>query len=516
MAGGNYTQTFTGADGSTVPSWGTANDTFIVSNNRYTNTVTNVDRSIAYYSGGTWDTNYTYSVDLSSDWEASGNQVGAIFNHVDAANYYEVSISVHSASFAGQAILRKVVNGTPGNVVTPFTPGANDDWPERDVPFTVQIVRSGTTASVKVNGVTAFTNVSLGSLTAGHVGFSAKTNHGWFDNVSVTTSAATLLFRSGFELDTKLTDMFCVSGLGQQNLTGKDNAPNTTAWPPEFWKPASTRLFNTGAKCTHDSTPGNPDSLYDSQIRIALINSTDRANATLGLPEGIPGPTNTNTRYLYGNVKLWHDPAAGSSSPRAGITYQFRNESTPAPRSYYIRRYLHYPAGIVNSMGTYGWFIQNEYKTDCGTPVDGRLLVRVHKKDNLEQSFHQLFRDWNNDCGHDPDDREVLAECLITAGSQTCPPLPENGWFYDEFYARTPEGSDRGVVKYAINGKVIFDHTPPADATVRRQLPMGINRIKMTPGYLNIERQDILADDVEVYSEPPCAQFPCGAPTHVN
>lgn len=116
MAAGNYTQPFTGADGTTVPGWANANDTFIISNNRYTNTVTNVDRSIAYYSGGTWDTNYMYMVDLNSDWEASGNQVGAIFNYVDAANYCEVSISMHS-SVPGRAAAeagRRQARAAPG------------------------------------------------------------------------------------------------------------------------------------------------------------------------------------------------------------------------------------------------------------------------------------------------------------------------------------------------------------------------------------------------------------------
>jgi len=64
-------------------------------------------------------------------------------------------------------------------------------------------------------------------------------------------------------------------------------------------------------------------------------------------------------------------------------------------------------------------------------------------------------------------------------------------------------------VKYAINGLSVFNHT-----TISAEPLPSPNRVKITPGYLNVTNMEIMVDDVEV--QPPCSAFPCGAPPHID
>jgi hypothetical protein len=71
--------------------------------------------------------------------------------------------------------------------------------------------------------------------------------------------------------------------------------------------------------------------------------------------------------------------------------------------------------------------------------------------------------------------------------------------------------SGTGVVKYAINGAMIFNYTP----TASEHLPTKPKQVKLTPGYMNRTNVKVQVDDLEVLDHIPCAEVPCGPPTHV-
>jgi hypothetical protein len=73
-----------------------------------------------------------------------------------------------------------------------------------------------------------------------------------------------------------------------------------------------------------------------------------------------------------------------------------------------------------------------------------------------------------------------------------------------------PNSLSGGFVKYAINGSMVFDQVPPSGDP----LPPVPNRVKITPGYLNVQNTEIQADDAEVLATPPCGSFACGPPAH--
>ena len=86
--------------------------------------------------------------------------------------------------------------------------------------------------------------------------------------------------------------------------------------------------------------------------------------------------------------------------------------------------------------------------------------------------------------------------------------MPVGSWFYDEFYVSYPTNGVGGLVQYAINGQWVFNEPIPAG----NELPSMPNRVKLTPGYMNTNGIEVLVDDLEMWTAPPCATFPCQAP----
>jgi hypothetical protein len=82
-------------------------------------------------------------------------------------------------STTGIARINKVLNG-----VRTLVASSTHNVP-RNVWFNVQILRRGTTTTVKVNGTTIFDNVQQGELGAGNVGVVTHWSKGRFDNVVV-------------------------------------------------------------------------------------------------------------------------------------------------------------------------------------------------------------------------------------------------------------------------------------------------------------------------------------------
>ncbi|MGH7995576.1 MAG: Ig-like domain-containing protein [Opitutaceae bacterium] len=158
--------------------WSPQAGTWSVSNGYYSDTASG-SADYTLYTGSTWLTNYTYSVSVASSLTGSANQLGAVYNYVDANNYYEVLLNG-----AGTAEITKVVNGTvtsQGSGVAYVGGGANE-W------VTITILRGGSGTTVNVDGRRVFTDVAQGDLTtAGRIGLVASANNAAkFQDISVT------------------------------------------------------------------------------------------------------------------------------------------------------------------------------------------------------------------------------------------------------------------------------------------------------------------------------------------
>jgi hypothetical protein len=499
-AAGNYTQNFS----STPAGWINVNDTFALGTGTYAGayvtqaTTGQPERAIAVYNTNTWGTNFTYSAKLDSDFEGDGNRVGIIFNYVDSSNYYELSVSMRKTATSdpdsGKARLARRVGPNLNVIGSEYHPAASEPWPTRDTFFTVTVQRTGIHTVVKVDNTVVYQGNDLTDTTPGRIGFFAQFNNGRFDDVSVTdTTPTSFLFRSGFNSPVVTTTPSCVSGTWFVNLSGAD--ASGMAWQPTFWGAPAAPAFNTAAPCTSSS----PSSDMNAYVEIGLTTAN-------------PGPTGPASQVLRNKVKQWH--TTPSLEPRAGVNHVLLSNGAPA-ESYYIRRYLKYgdpgDDSIDDLMGVNGWFTQHEYKSFCGnggSTYPGRFVIDWQTPAGVPTYY--LRRDNNNNCTPVVGEVWTNKTCLANGAANACPTMPVGEWFYDELYVSYPT-SGTGVVQYAINGAMIFNYTP----TGGEHLPTKPKQVKLTPGYMNTPNLEVQVDDLEVLDHLPCAEFPCGPPTHV-
>jgi hypothetical protein len=498
-AASNYTQNFSGsalgwAKSDPSQTWTVTAGNFY--ENRDAATVVPVPaKVISYYNNDTWNTNYTYSLRMMGDWGASGNVVGAVFNYQDVNNFYEVSfgsLAKNSPTDQATVTLYNVASNVRTAVASATFPAPGvDTW------FTVKIIRRGDRTTIDVDGVARLTRVQHTGQPAGKIGVIGRFNNVAFDDVRV--SIATYLFSSGFGPSVTQGTWSC-AGVWIQTLLGSDAATGFT-WPPNFWGEPLVGMFNTTIPC--------PEQQHANYVQLDL--------------PGVTGPTGTTSTALMNNVLVFDDstwpPEHQSGGARLGASYRWGVGAGPG---YYIRRWLKYPANLMQQMPNNGFFNQHEYKSiDCtGSP--GRLTIQW-KKNTTWGNHYRVVRDTNNDC---PGTTTVIWQrfCSPTfaippsQGGGNCPAtvpnLPLGQWFYDEFYVHhsLQNHNPQDRVAYAVNGQVVFDinlSTIPEPSASNP--PRGM---KLTPGYLNVENMPLLIDDLEVLDQIPCATFPCGPPTH--
>jgi hypothetical protein len=124
---------------------------------------------------------FTYDVRLFGDHTSSGNRVGAVYNYQDPDNFYDVMFDP-----LGTAEMRKVVGGVVTRVgsLANYAGGGPDKW------FAVQIVRSASTTTIKVNGVDVFTDVPQTEFANGLIGVECAWNLCRYDDVSLAASTS--------------------------------------------------------------------------------------------------------------------------------------------------------------------------------------------------------------------------------------------------------------------------------------------------------------------------------------
>ena len=147
---------------------------------------------ITRYDGGSWATNFTYHVRISNGFSNAGNLMGAVYNYQDPNNYYAVKFAPTGGN---NAQLINVIGGT----TTSAAPDSHYDGGGQDVWFDVDVIRSGTSTTVKVNGVTVFDNVVQNELGAGNIALITTFADGRFDNVAFTDTSSGASFSENFD-----------------------------------------------------------------------------------------------------------------------------------------------------------------------------------------------------------------------------------------------------------------------------------------------------------------------------
>lgn len=115
---------------------------------------------------------YSYRGRLLNQWGNSGNRVGLVFSWDSPEDYLEVVFAR-----TGQAYLNLHMEGTLYLLASGTHNISGNVW------FDVEVIRRGTTATVRLNGATLFQNVQIGQLPNGSFGVVSRFTLGHFDNL---------------------------------------------------------------------------------------------------------------------------------------------------------------------------------------------------------------------------------------------------------------------------------------------------------------------------------------------
>ncbi len=166
---------------------------------------------------------YTYRARVRNQRAGATNLAGIVFDYVDAANYNEAVFSP-----TGTFSIRQVRDGTG----TPLTSG-NYTGGGQHVWFDVEVVRQGSTAVVRANGVNAV-SVVVGPPppAGGRVGLTTRNTTARFDKVSIAVPFGPQPFKekfsSGIPADWVTTGQWSVSG-GTLNNTSVQQTSTASA-----------------------------------------------------------------------------------------------------------------------------------------------------------------------------------------------------------------------------------------------------------------------------------------------
>jgi hypothetical protein len=124
-------------------------------------------------------TNEIYSARLLNEFDNSGNRVGLIYNYQDTESFYAGDYFEVMFSPTGIMQLNKFIEGVRYPVLTLSHNLPRETW------FEVQVIRSGISTNIKVNGVTRVLQLPQGELRGGTVGATTRYAKGHFDNLSL-------------------------------------------------------------------------------------------------------------------------------------------------------------------------------------------------------------------------------------------------------------------------------------------------------------------------------------------
>lgn len=284
---------------------------------------------------------------------------------------------------------------------------------------------------------------------------------------------ATLLFRSGFEADTRV-DPIDRNAEGDffQHFSGVD-ASTSHEWPLTLWE---ARPVTTGIHSITGS--GNRVSAYVNNYL-----------------ETVTGPSGQPTRAL-----------------RMGAL-------GPAPRFCCIQSMFQIsgPAQPVNSVYLRAWM-----KLNPEVPAQAQANRRDFWRTLLELKTLHDYRlstfvvanagetlSWRATADNNPDGtRPPCPPGSCWTEDNTSFPAKVDEWFLMEIYLKRSTGAD-GRFFWAANGNVVVDHYGPAFGAYQENVHfLAISALygdsrNMSPAYQWL-------DDLEIWDRPPCASLPCG------
>jgi len=501
-AAGNYTQNFAGAPGS----WSVANDTWSFAAGDYRNSDGVIPPAIAWYTGNSWTTNFTYRVRAYSEWPGTGNELGVIFGLTDDTHYFQVVLSMD-----GVVDLSRVTGNPSAPVLirsglAPASAGlAADTW------FDLEVFVNGNAATVKVNGKVAIAGAPITPV-PGNIGLIARADMGRFDDVSITDNLVTQLFRGTFSktdgtpVDISEPNIRCTgpaNGTGTENtcwanITGDDQSGYS--WPIKMWGDGDPQLDDDdGAKLQFISR--SPTGVVTDFVGAAIETRPGHVNMN---PDG-SGGNNTHVLHQWLIKKGDHQPQ---------VPYVIRPKNTFAQQhDLYMRFWLKYPDALTDY-----WQMPWQFKTSDSHTSDTTDSLRVSLLATPNTSYH--WRDcpgatqgrWHWLIQADPGNVNTAADVKW----QQCNPtaeVPIGKWFKVEvFFHRATSATGTGRVWVAIEGNEILDYTVQGTPQENGMYAAGsrIDRIMLPQNYGGEEwPRDQYVDDLEIWTG-----FPAGASAH--
>lgn len=483
FAAASYSQNFS----ATPASWTTANDTWNASGD-YRNTNGALPPSLAWYTGQTWTTNFTYKVRAYTDWPGTGNQVGVLFGLTDATHFHEVLVNANGD--VG-------VYAASGNASSPtlLFPAGHVNGLAADTWFDLELFVSGNFVTVKVNGNVAIDHQPITPV-AGKIGLVARSDLARFDDVLVTT----MLFRGNFTqddgtaIDLEEPDANCV-GTCYVKISGVDSSG--FQWPVRLWVGAN----DEGGLLQ-----------YISQSNTGHV--TDYAGAQIETQIG-HGGSNTHVLHQWLIKK-------GDKQPQ--IPYAIRPTNTFSQQhDLYMRFWLKYPYPFsTDASDNDYWQMPWQFVTDGTFGGGDARALRVslfatrsptYNKENCNiAAGSPLHWHWVIQGDQDPD--HVLWQ-RCNKDSE----VPMGRWFKVEiFFHRATSNNGAGRVWVAIDGEKIFEDT--VNKTNSHGNPEGgmyaagspIVRINLPQMYGGDEwPREQFVDDVEIWNG-----FPSNASEHTE
>ena len=305
----NYIETF---DSGAAPGWTVVTGTWGVSAG-IANSSADGAADIAVYGGASWATDFVYHVRINNQYNNWGNLAGAVYNYQDANNYYAVvfaPVEQLPLFTSPQAHLRTVINGTTTEITAPYSGGGPNLW------FDVDVMRSGTSTTVKVNGVTVFDNVTQSQLGLGKIGLITNFTHGQFDNVVLTETNSTAPFSENFD-DGLAKGWTVVSGTweldtGSYHSVGGNEPVDITVYNGGRW--ASGFTYHASVNNGFNNYGNLPGAVYNYQdaanyyaVKFAPLAGpgTDRLAHLVKVING--ATTEITAPYSGGDSHVWFD-----------------------------------------------------------------------------------------------------------------------------------------------------------------------------------------------------------------
>ena len=429
-------------DSGTTYGWTQSSGTWTVdTNNLHSTAIGPAD--IAVYSGGSWGTGFTYHVRVNNAYTSTSNLAGPVYNYQDTSNYYSVTFAP-----TGTAYLNKVINGTTTTVATAsYSGGGPNVW------FDVDVIRIGTSTTVKVNGVTIFSNIVQSELGAGKIGLITTWTDGRFDNVSLgvtidTEAPSVPTGLTGTAVSPTQINLTWNASTDDFGVTGytvflNDAVLGTTTTATSFQHTGLTAGTTYNYRVSaHDAVP-NHSAWTATPVLVTTTSSPSTPHTTA---IAIPGTWEAENFDLGGEGVAYHDNVPGNAGGlyRSGEDVDIFVSNDPSGGAYIVKNFatgewLNYTISVPAN-GNYD--IELRVATDAGFPNRAyRLYV-----DGADVTGPVVLPDTGGWASYQWAGKKTVA---LTAGTHVLKITSEQQYFDMNQIRMTATGTETGPVAYS-------------------------------------------------------------------